>query len=396
MSKDYHLLTRQVLLSTGEFTVEAVIQFNNTEFYDSAPLGLTVGFKEEQSDYIFSHKGCHSQVNLYQDISKLSQEEFDEFISNKCDKQTSVAFSLAFLKYLAYKNGFTEKQIYKFIARQYNKKTASPKIICNLLNGGRHSENSLAFCEFMVIPQGTDFNDDIQIVAQVYSDLIDIVVTKMGHYHLRIGREGGISPLISDVEIAIYLLNSAIQKRNNGKCLIAIDVAANSFAKIINENKYIYTINGNSYTTRLLLDYYTDLINRFPIIAYLEDPFHENDINGWKQITNQFGAKILIVADDLTVSTTLNLEKYQDCFNACILKVNQAGNVSKLITSYEFCLKNNIQTIVSQRSGETDSNIISHIATGLGSNYIKAGAPARERIVKYNELIRLNYKLSSK
>ena len=113
-------------------------------------------------------------------------------------------------------------------------------------------------------------------------------------------------------------------------------------------------------------------------------------------MTAYFKNKLMVVADDLTVSNRNYLRKFRKCFNTCILKVNQVGDVSRFVESYNFCKRNGIKTIISQRSGETDSPILSHLATGLGSDFIKAGAPARERIVKYNELIRLSVRLNCK
>ena len=379
------LFTRKVLLSTGELTQEAVINFNNREYYDSAPLGVTVGLKETQSKIIKNKV----YLNLNKNIAILSQAEFDQKISKKFDSQISTAFSLAYLKLLAHKDGFTEKEIFKYISQKYKIQSSSPQIICNILNGGKHAYNDLAFCEFMIIPRGIHTRQNIQIASEVYFDLKSIIKNELGENHLFLGREGGFSPFIPNVEDAIFLLNKAINKRNKGKCYIAIDVAANNFTKQNNKNHFQYIINGNTYTTNALIEYYFYLIDKYPIIKYIEDPLHENDIKGWKILFNKLGKKILIVADDLTVSKMFNLKKFKKCFNACVLKINQSGNFTELIKAYNYCVKNNIKIVISQRSGETDSNIIAHIATGLGSHYFKAGAPARERIIKYNELLRI-------
>ena len=176
---------------------------------------------------------------------------------------------------------------------------------------------------------------------------------------------------------------------NKGYCSIAIDIAANNFSNKINIDSFEYIVDNKTYTTESLIDYYTHLLKIYPNIIYLEDPLHEDDVNGWKKIFDKLGNKILIVSDDLTASKVENLQKYEYCFNACILKINQAGNLSELLKSYDYCITNNIQIIISQRSGETDSNIIAHIVTGLSGDYLKAGAPARERIIKYNELLRI-------
>jgi len=381
------LFIRKVLLSTGELTREAVIKYNNREYYDSVPRGITIGLKETQSEIAKNKVYVDSDLN--KNIAILSQAEFDKKISKKFDSQTSAAFSLAYLKLLAYKNGFTEKEIFKYISQKYKTRSSAPQIICNILNGGKHTYNGLAFCEFMIIPRGVKTEQNIQIASEVYLDLKSIIKNELGKNHLLLGREGGFSPIISNVEDAISLLIKAINKRNKGKCFIAIDAAANNFT-IQNHKKYFkYVVNETVYTTDTLVKYYSYFINKYPMIKYIEDPLHENDIRGWKFLLNKLGKKILIVADDLTVSKMYNLKKFKKYFNACVLKVNQSGNFTELIKAYNYCVKNNIKIVISQRSGETDSNIITHIATGLGSHYFKAGAPARERIIKYNELLRI-------
>lgn len=392
MPNQNKLYVRQVLLSTGELTVEAVIRIGDVEFCGVAPVGLTVGIKEKMMRGSSISRECNLlKLNKYKNITELTQKEFDNLVNHFCSNQISVAFSLAYLNYIAYKNGFTEKQIFKFFRQKFNKHLNFPSIISNLLNGGKHSFGALSFCEFMIIPHGVTVDQNIKIVSEVYLDLKDIITKELGIENLYLGREGGFAPLIADVEIAISLINRAILKRNQGMCKIAIDVAANNFAKLNNNGKYIYSVNDHFYTTDDFLNYYLYLVDKFPMIEYFEDPFHENDLIGWKKIMSLLGDEILIVADDLTNSSLYYLKKYHKFFNACILKVNQAGSVSKLIESYEFCVKNGIKTIISQRSGETDSNIIAHLASGLGSDYFKAGAPARERIVKYNELIRISH-----
>ncbi len=388
MSNDYKLFIREVLLSTGELTREAVIYYDGYEYYDSAPLGATIGLKETQSQN-YSNNKCVMELSLKKDIINLTQAKFDKEVGKKFDSQTSTAFSLAYLKLLAHKKGFNEKEIFKYISLEYKKTISSPKIICNVLSGGKHAYNNLAFCEFMIIPKGINTRQNIQIVSEVYSDLKSLIKNELGENHLILGREGSFSPLISSVEEAISLLDRAICKRNQDKCFIAIDIAANNFTKKSDENQFEYIVNKKNYTTNTLIKYYSYLIDKYPSIKYLEDPLHENDIKGWQNLFNKIGDKILIVADDLTVSKLLNLKKYKKCFNACILKINQSGDFTEFIKAYNYCIKNNIQTIISQRSGETDSNIITHIVVGLGGHYLKAGAPARERIIKYNELLRI-------
>jgi enolase len=368
-------------------TREAVIRYKATDFYDSAPFGSTVGFKETQSR-ILDATPCVTKLNKIQNITDLTQEVFDSIVCKEMDSQMSTAFSLAFLKLLAYKFGNSSAKLHEYLTAAYATQPSSPRIICNILNGSKHAYNNLTFCEFMIIPNGKTMAEKVRIAAEVYADLQQIIVDELGESHLFLGREGGFSPVVSNVEEAIDLLGRAICMRNGEKCNIALDVAANNFSEL-QSGMYIYTVNEKQYTTNELVRYYTELLERYPAIGYLEDPFHEDDIDGWHQLFDLVGDSILVVADDLTVSKTKHIRKYKKCFNTCILKANQAGSVTELVMAYRYCVAHGIKTIVSQRSGETDSNVLAHLAVGLGSDYIKAGAPARERIVKYNELLRI-------
>ena len=380
---------RDVLLSTGEYTKEAVINFSGMEVYESVPRGITIGMNEINA-LVSEDMGDYASLEN-PNVFELSQNLFDNNIASRFKSQTGTALSMVFLKYLALRNNFKYPDLYKFIAKTYGRKISFPKPIFNILNGGKHAGNGLDFCEFMIIPNESSIKDCIRIASEVYLDLRDLIENKFGNKCILVGREGGFSPNISDIELALELIRQSIKARNDGNCSIAIDIAANNFGRLIEsgKNNFEYFINGNRFTTESLVKYYQNVIIKFPEIKYLEDPFHENDINGWQKLNLLLKNKILIVADDLTITNVSFLEKYNDCFNACTLKVNQAGSVTGLEKAYNFCVDHGVKTIISQRSGETDSDIIAHLAAGLGSDYIKAGAPARERIIKYNSLIRM-------
>jgi enolase len=381
---------RNVLMSSGEFTEEAVIDLGKVQIFETAPQGMTLGLNE--ASILTKNKITDKTILDNPEIFSLSQEDFDRNIATKFTSQISTALSLVFLKFLAQKTEFRNSDLYKYISGKYKKNVDFPTPIFNILNGGLHAGNKLEFCKFMIIPRGKSIESNLKIASEIYLDLKKIIENKLGKQHTLVGREGGFAPDISDVESALALIKEAINLRHSGECGIAIDVAANNFSeKIISDSgkKFQYTINGRNYTSEELIEYYQKLITKFPEITYLEDLFHEQDINAWKQAKNLLGGKVLIVGDDLTVSNIKYLEEHKDCINACILKINQVGTVTGLIEAYNFCEANSIQTIISQRSGETDSDIISHLSVGLGSNFIKAGAPARERIIKYNTLLRL-------
>lgn len=376
-------------MSTGEFTQEAVIENGQGKIYESAPQGVTLG--KNEASLLTIGKGNDISFLNNKEVFNMSQAGFDELISSGLASQLTTSLSLAFLRYSSNKNGFTDDKLYEYIATT-NKITPSfPHGIFNILNGGMHAGNRLEFCEFMIIPKAPSIDENIRIASEVYLDLKKILENDLGIEHTLVGREGGFAPNIPDVEYAILLIKKAINIRNGNVCDIAIDIAANNFSERVNgaHPGFKYYINNKKYSSYELVAYYESLLKKFPEITYLEDPFHEEDIDAWRELKNKIGSKILITGDDLIVTNIKYLEKYKDSINACILKINQVGTFTDLMKAYHFCMKNNIKTIISQRSGETDSDIISHVAIGLGSDYIKAGAPARERIIKYNSLLRI-------
>jgi enolase len=372
---------RKTLLSSGMFTPEVVMSDGTVSVYESSPEGLTVGLKEKQrgvgvlpDDFSFN----------YEEV--LSQESFDTEIAEKYDCEISTALSLAFLRYTATISGKTN--LYEYISQNFKFNVTQPRLIFNILNGGKHAGNGLSFCEFMIIPKDTDLKRSITVASDVYNDLRDVILERYSEKDVLVGREGGFAPHIDNINVALNLIVDAINIRHKGGVDIAIDVAANHFSAQSDEF-FLYKVNGGQMTTLELISYYKEILLRHPEIKYIEDCFHENDLEGWSSMMASFGNDIDVVADDLTVTKLQYTKKYLGLYNSCILKVNQVGTVSGLVETIRFCKQNKIKTIISQRSGETDSNILPHLAVGLGADYMKAGAPARERIVKYNELLRM-------
>lgn len=374
---------RNVLLSTGSLTPEAIIDDANVHAYEASPEGLTTGLKEKKrggeelpADFNFSATDVSSQC------------EFDSKIARKFPGDVSTALSLAYLRYRALSDGFQHSDLNLYISKLFQTRRKEPKLIFNILNGGKHSGNGLSFCEFMIIPKSSSVVSAVQVASEVYNDLRVIITETYGEKDTLVGREGGFAPHISEVDQALGLIISAINRRHENEVNIAIDVAANHIT-LQNEGRFTYQVNGKELSTDELFSYYKSLILKYPEISYIEDCFHECDFGGWSSMMKEFGEVIDIVADDLTVSNVQYTTQYIDLYNSCILKVNQVGTISDFVETLKFCNQNKIKTIISQRSGETDSNILPHLAVGFGADYMKAGAPARERIIKYNELLRM-------
>ena len=374
---------RKVLLSSGELTTEAVINYQWHDFFESAPEWKTLWLKESQN--LWDNYGWEFEFSF----DDFNQELFDKELVKKSSSQISTAVSLAYMKANAYKTWYNRDNLYKFFRKKYWNSGNTPKIITNILNWWKHASNKLSFCEFMIIPQWLTSQENVKIASEIYLDLWKIIEKELWSSNLYIWREGWFAPNLGSNEQAISLIEQAINERNSWKCKIAIDVAANNFSENI-KNNFEYIVDGTHLSSNEFIKYYESLLKKHPNIIYLEDPFHEEDIEWWEKMYNNFWKSIMIVADDLTITKNENINKYKDTFNACILKLNQAWTLSEFMESYNICCKHWIKTIVSQRSWETDSNIISHIAVWLWSDYLKAWAPARERIIKYNELIRIS------
>lgn len=387
--KENKIYFRDILLSTGEVIKEVVIIHEGKEYYDAASSGLTLGLKERQDETCYKEDiDPYILYKISSIVGDVSQKEFDLYIANLLPAQLVVALSLVYARFLAQKAGINHQYNFYKQFQTLGSNTKNIRIISNIINGGLHVGDKESFCEFMIMPKTFKVSESIKIASQVYVDLGQILIENIDKYRLCIGREGGyVKQGISSLD-AIKFIEVAINKRNKGKCDIAIDVAANNFTKVT-DGTFVYTVDGINYSSDELAKLYQKITTEHTLVKYIEDPFHEDDTRAWSSLMNLVGDDVMIVSDDLAISNISFLKQHAGLFNSSILKVNQAGTVSALIDSYKYCIDNNIKTIVSQRSGETDSNSIVHIAVGLGADFVKIGAPARERIVKYNELVRI-------
>jgi len=370
------LLTK-VLSSTGEMTNEVWIKSGDTFFSESGPSGCTKGGYEAPE---YSKHDTHFLSALQEIPDGTSQRDFDRIVGRFGTKLSAPA-SIAYFK-----------------SRLQPRLTGSriPKIICNVINGGKHTGGSVEMCEFMIIPDGKDIAEDIDISSSVFLEIGTILKAK-GQDNLVSGREGGYVPKGLTNEQIIEIIDAAIS-RLNVPCSIAIDIAANNFCSR-KGGKFIYSLHSVDFTSTQLARYYINLLDRFLRIRYLEDPFHEDDIKSWRKFLTYIkshNSAVLVVGDDLTVTQTERMKLCEGAFNAVILKINQTGTVTGFLDAFRLASIQGCKTIVSQRSGETDSHIISDLAMLYHADYLKAGAPARERIVKYNRLLRVHLSQTEK
>ena len=271
-----------------------------------------------------------------------------------------------------------------------------PKPMMNIINGGAHADNSLDFQEYMIVPQADTIHERVRIGAEVFHNLKKVLNEKK--LATGVGDEGGFAPDLKTNTEGFELIMEAIKRAGyepKKDVCIAIDVAASEFYNK-ETGKYDLVGEGRSLTTDELIDFYEELVNKYPIIS-IEDPVDENDWEGFTKITERLGDKIQLVGDDLFVTNKeclqMGIDKHAG--NAILLKVNQIGTITETLETIELARSHNYKTIISHRSGETEDTTIADLAVGLNLGQIKTGSMSRtDRICKYNQLMRIEEELT--
>ncbi len=278
-----------------------------------------------------------------------------------------------------------------------------PVPMMNIMNGGRHADNTIDIQEFMIMPVGACcFREGLRMCSEVYHALKGLL-KKHGH-STAVGDEGGFAPNLPDAREALRFIMDAVVKAGYkpGKDIVAaLDVAA---TELYDKNFKNYMFEGESKmhgykvvrSAEELIDYYEELADEFPIVS-IEDPLDEEDWDGWELLTARLGIRMQLVGDDLFVTNKKRLKKgiARGAANAILIKVNQIGTLTEAFDAIETAKNAGYRTIVSHRSGETADPIIADIAVAFGSGQIKTGAPCRsERVEKYNRLLRIEERLA--
>jgi len=271
-----------------------------------------------------------------------------------------------------------------------------PSPMMNILNGGKHADNSIDLQEFMIMPLGArDFSEALRMGVETFHNLKS-VLSKDG-LNTSVGDEGGFAPNLKTNEDAIKYIVRAIEKAGfkPGKDIyIALDPAATEFYK---DGKYNLKGEGKILTPSEMVDYYKKLVEKYPIIS-IEDGMAEEDWEGWQELTAKIGKKIQVVGDDLFVTNTERLKRGLDMgvANSILIKVNQIGTLSETLEAIEMAKTAGYTVVVSHRSGETEDTTIADIVVGVNAGQIKTGAPSRtDRVCKYNQLLRIEEDLGS-
>ena len=290
--------------------------------------------------------------------------------------------------------------LYRYLGGPSAKRMPVPMM--NILNGGKHADNTVDFQEFMIMPVGACcFKEALRMCAEIYHTLKKILKEK--GMSTGVGDEGGFAPDLPDAKAVLEIIVESIQKagyKPGEEVCIALDVAA---TELYNKERKRYLFEGEgkmlgSQVERSVFDmieYYKELLEAFPIVS-IEDPLDEEDWEGWEMLTNCVGGKVQLVGDDLFVTNKERLEKgiQKKAANAILVKVNQIGTLTEAFEAIELAKESGYKTIISHRSGETEDSIIADIAVAFQSGQIKTGAPCRsERVAKYNQLLRIEEQL---
>ena len=265
-----------------------------------------------------------------------------------------------------------------------------PVPMFNILNGGRHAQDSTDFQEFMVIPSGLPtFHSALRAGVEIYQKLKDVL--KAEGYSTNVGDEGGFAPSMPSNRDAVEVILAAIEKsgyKPGIECFIGLDVAA---TELYESGKYILKREDREVDSIAMAKYYGELSSKYPIIS-LEDGMSEDDWSGWKELMNIIGDRVQIVGDDLYTTNTSRIEYGIEnrSSNSVLIKLNQIGTLTETRDAITMADSAGWSSVVSHRSGETEDTTIADLAVALGTGQIKTGAPARsERVAKYNRLLRI-------
>lgn len=406
MSKIKNIEAREILDSRGNPTIEVELETENGFFIDSVPSGASTGEGEaielrDNDEDRYLGKGVLNAISNIKFISEeleghsIHQKEVDDAMisldgtenKRKLGANAIMAVSLAVARAGAKAE---KKELFEYIASISNNEIKLPSPCFNVINGGKHAGNNLAFQEFMINFEGNKLKDQIKMASEFYHTLKDFISLKYGKEGINVGDEGGFAPALNDPKEALDLIAKTAKKLNYlGDIKIFLDIAASEFYDK-KENKYNLS-KGVSFEREELVKYYKELCDTYPIKS-VEDPFEQNDFEGFRMLNQQMLGNLLIIGDDLTVTNTKFIEKAyeKNAINGLLVKINQIGTVSEAIEAVNLAKSYNYKIMISHRSGETNDDFITDFAVGLGAEYIKSGAPARgERIAKYNRLLKI-------
>ena len=412
---------RQVLDSRGNPTVEVevtvgegIVGINGYTARAIVPSGASTG-KFEAVELRDGKKGYYTGLSVEKAVENvntklaeavigenaLDQNRIDQILidTDGTDNKSNVGANAALGVSMAVARAAAMAlriPLYQYLGGCHSKKMPVPMM--NILNGGKHADNTVDLQEFMIMPVGAEkFEEGIRMCVEIYQILR--IMLKERSLSTAVGDEGGFAPDLADSQEVLALIVQAVEKagyKPGEDILIAIDAAA---SELYDENLNCYYFPGESQMkgkevlrdSGEMIAYYEELVRKFPIIS-IEDGLHEDDWEGWKEMTERLGKKVQLVGDDLFVTNIKRLKCgiQLHAANAILVKVNQIGTLSEAMDAVEMAQNAGYRAVISHRSGETEDAFIADLAVATGAGQIKTGAPCRsDRNAKYNQLLRI-------
>jgi len=407
------VLAREILDSRGNPTIEVEVFLSDGSIGVAAvPSGASTGAFEacelrdgDKSRYL--GKGVQTAVNNVNEfiaeavvgLDATQQAELDNLMiaidgtdnKSKLGANAILGVSLAAANAAADSVGLP---LYAYLGGP-NARTL-PVPMMNILNGGKHAQDSVDLQEFMVMPTGAkSFSEALRMGTETYHALKSVL--KSAGYSTSIGDEGGFASSLKANEEAIEVILKAIEKagfKAGSDMMIALDPAA---TEIFEDGKYNLAKEGRKLSGSEMIDFYENWVRQYPIIS-IEDGFAEEDWATWAEATKRLGSKIQLVGDDLFVTNTSRLARgiKENTANSILIKVNQIGTLTETLNAIEMAKKSSFTSVISHRSGETEDTFIADLAVATNAGQIKTGAPCRsDRVAKYNQLLRIEELLGS-
>ena len=416
---------RQVLDSRGNPTVEVevtvgegIIGINGYTARAIVPSGASTG-KFEAVELRDGKKGYYTGLSVEKAVENvntklaeaiigenaLDQNRIDQILidTDGTDNKSNVGANAALGVSMAVARAAAMAlriPLYQYLGGCHSKKMPVPMM--NILNGGKHADNTVDLQEFMIMPVGAGkFEEGIRMCVEIYQ-ILRIILKERG-LSTAVGDEGGFAPDLADSQDVLAVIVQAVEKagyKPGEDILIAIDAAA---SELYDENLNCYYFPGESQMKgkEILRDasemiaYYEELVGKYPIVS-IEDGLQEDDWEGWKQMTERLGDRVQLVGDDLFVTNIKRLKCgiQLHAANAILVKVNQIGTLSEAMDAVEMAQNAGYKAVISHRSGETEDAFIADLAVATGAGQIKTGAPCRsDRNAKYNQLLRISEQL---
>jgi enolase len=406
---------REILDSRGYPTIEVDVILEDGSFGSAAvPSGASTGEHEacelrDGDETRYGGKGTQKAVDnvnteiaeALEDMEADDQYEIDEMLidvdgtanKSKLGANAILGVSIAVAKAAAASYGMP---LYRYLGGIVGNTLPVPMM--NILNGGKHADNTVDIQEFMVMPVGADtFSDALRMGTEIFHSLRSVLKKK--NYNTSVGDEGGFAPSLKSNEEAFDVIMDAIVLAGftpGEEIVLAIDVAA---SEMYRDGKYhMYKSGGASKTAEEMVEWYASMCEQYPLFS-IEDGMGENDWAGWSMLTEALSGKgVQLVGDDLFVTNPAFLQRGIDenIANAILIKVNQIGTLTETLHTIALAKQNQYATIISHRSGETEDVTIADIAVATNAGQIKTGAPSRtDRVAKYNQLLRIEEELGS-